>query len=47
MGGFADVVIGAGGVIGAGTGVVIDDAVDVELFDFIFRFDKVFPESAA
>ena len=45
--GFADVVIGAGGVVGAGTGVVIDDAINVELFYFVFWFDKVFPESAA
>ena len=45
--GFADVVIGAGNRVGAGTGVVVDDVIDVEWFYLVFRFDKMFPESPA
>ena len=44
---FADVVVGAGDIVGSGACVVIDDAVDVQLLDFVFWFYEMFAQRAA
>ena len=44
---FADVAVRAGVVVNASTGVVVDNAVDVDFLDLVFRLDKLLPESAS
>ena len=41
---FDDVRVRAGNVVGAGTSVMVDDAVDVKRFDFVLGLDKEFPK---
>ena len=44
---FPDIVVSAGTVVTAGTGVIIHHAVYVQFVEFVLRVDKVLSESAS